>query len=137
MREMKDSGVDWIGKIPEHWKISKNKYFLTMNSGDNIDTNIDKNTMITGFDTFKNIIFNSKNINSDDFIGTQRLYLSGYDNMINGIYYFEYSNQSLKEVTDAMKINLEIKKPEMDKEFSFSINNPYEDVQIGKDIYKN
>ena len=36
-----------------------------------------------------------------------------------------------------MKINLEIKKPEMDKEFSFSINNPYEDVQIGKDIYKN
>lgn len=104
--------------------------------GDNIDTNIDKNTMITGFDTFKNIIFNSKNINSDDFIGTQRLYLSGHDNMINGIYYFEYSTQSLKEIVDAMKINLEIKKPEMDKEFSFSINNPYEDVQIGKDVYK-
>lgn len=104
--------------------------------GDNIDTNIDKNTMITGFDTFKNIIFNSKNINSDDFIGTQRLYLSGHDNMINGIYYFEYSTQSLKEIVDAMKINLEIKKPEIDKEFSFSINNPYEDVQIGKDVYK-
>lgn len=104
--------------------------------GDNIDTNIDKDTMITGFDTFKNIIFNSKNINSDDFIGTQRLYLSGSDNMINGIYYFEYSSQSLKEIVDAMKINLEIKKPEMDKEFSFSINNPYEDVQIGKDVYK-
>lgn len=104
--------------------------------GDNIDTNIDKDTMITGFDTFKNIIFNSKNINNDDFIGTQRLYLSGSDNMINGIYYFEYSSQSLKEIVDAMKINLEIKKPEMDKEFSFSINNPYEDVQIGKDVYK-
>ncbi len=104
--------------------------------GDNIDTNIDKDTMITGFDTFKNIIFNSKNINSDDFIGTQRLYLSGSDNMINGIYYFEYSSQSLKEIVDAMKINLEIKKPEMDKEFSFSINNPYEDIQIGKDVYK-
>lgn len=104
--------------------------------GDNIDTNIDKDTMITGFDTFKNIIFNSKNINSDDFIGTQRLYLSGHDNMINGIYYFEYSTQSLKEIVNAMKINLEIKKPEMDKEFSFSINNPYEDVQIGKDVYK-
>lgn len=104
--------------------------------GDNIDTNIDKDTMITGFDTFKNIIFNSKNINSDDFIGTQRLYLSGSDNMINGIYYFEYSTQSLKEIVDVMKINLEIKKPEMDKEFSFSINNPYEDVQIGKDVYK-
>ncbi len=103
--------------------------------GDNIDTNIDKDTMITGFDTFKNIIFNSKNINSDDFIGTQRLYLSGYDNTINGIYYFEYYQRSLKEIVDAMEINLELKEPEMDKEFSFSINNPYEDVQIGKDVY--
>lgn len=103
--------------------------------GDNIDTNIDKDTMITGFDTFKNIIFNSKNINSDDFIGTQRLYLSGYDNTINGIYYFEYYKQSLNEVVEAMEINLELKEPEMDKEFSFSINNPYEDTQIGKGTY--
>ena len=71
-----------------------------------------------------------------DFVGTQRLYLSGYDNTINGIYYFEYSVQSLKEVVNAMKINLEIKKPEMDKEFSFSVNNPYEDTQIGKGTYK-
>lgn len=104
--------------------------------GDNIDTNINKDTIITGFDTFKNIIFNSKNINSDDFVGTQRLYLSGYDNMINNIYYFEYYKQSLKEITDAMKINLELKKPEMDKDFSFSINNPYENIQIGKGTYK-
>ena len=79
--------------------------------GDNIDTNVDKDTMITGFDTFKNIIFNSKNINSDDFIGTQRLYLSGYDNTINGIYYFEYYKQSLNEIVDAMEINLELKEP--------------------------
>ena len=104
--------------------------------GDNVDTNIDKETMITGFDTFKNIIFNSKNITSDDFIGTQRLYLSGYDNTINGIYYFEYYKQSLNEIVDAMEINLELKEPEMDKEFSFSINNPYESTQIGKGTYK-
>lgn len=104
--------------------------------GDNIDTNIDKDTMITGFDTFKNILFNSKNITSDDFIGTQRLYLSGYDSYINGIYYFEYYKQSSNEIVDAMKINLELKEPDMDKEFSFSINNPYEDVQIGKGTYK-
>lgn len=104
--------------------------------GDNIDTNIDKDTMITGFDTFKNIIFNSKNINSDDFVGTQRLYLSGYDNTINGIYYFEYYKQSLKEIVEAMEINLELKEPEMDKDFSFSINKPYRDTQIGKGTYK-
>lgn len=104
--------------------------------GDNIDTNIEKDTMITGFDTFKNIIFNSRNIHNDDFIGTQKLYLSGYDNYINNIYYFEYYKESLKEITDAMKINLELKKPEMDKEFSFSINNPYQSTQIGKGFYK-
>lgn len=104
--------------------------------GDNIDTNIDKDTMLTGFDTFKNILFNSKNINNDDFIGTQRLYLSGFDNTINGIYYFEYSKLSLEEVKEAMEINLELKDPVMDKEFSFSINNPYEETQIGKGAYK-
>ena len=25
MREMKESGIDWIGKIPENWKIGKVK----------------------------------------------------------------------------------------------------------------
>ena len=26
--ELKDSGVDWIGKIPEHWEVIKPKYKL-------------------------------------------------------------------------------------------------------------
>ena len=26
--EMKDSGVEWIGEIPKHWKVNKGKYFL-------------------------------------------------------------------------------------------------------------
>lgn len=26
MREMKDSGVEWIGEIPSSWKVYKNKY---------------------------------------------------------------------------------------------------------------
>ena len=111
-------------------------YKLLDIAGENIDTNIDKDTMITGFDTFKNILLNSKNINSEDFVGTQRLYLSGKDAYINGIYYFEYYKQSLEEITDAMEINLEIKKPTLDKEFDFSINDPYENKQIGKGTYK-
>ncbi|MCK9266154.1 restriction endonuclease subunit S [bacterium] len=28
---MKDSGVEWIGKIPEHWKVGKIKYVSTFN----------------------------------------------------------------------------------------------------------
>ena len=110
-------------------------YTLLDVMGENIDTNIDKDIMITGFDTFKKIIFNSKNINNEDFVGTQRLYLSGYDHMIDNIYYFEYYEKSLNEIKTAIKINLELEEPVMDKEFSFSINNPYEETQIGKGTY--
>ena len=31
--ELKDSGIDWIGKIPEHWDFSRIKYFCTIGSG--------------------------------------------------------------------------------------------------------
>ena len=30
MRDMKDSGIDWIGEIPEDWNISRFKYLLSM-----------------------------------------------------------------------------------------------------------
>lgn len=34
MRKMKDSGIEWIGEIPEEWGIIKNKYLLiSMYSG--------------------------------------------------------------------------------------------------------
>lgn len=29
MREMKDSGIEWVGKIPEHWSVMHNKYIMT------------------------------------------------------------------------------------------------------------
>lgn len=31
--EMKDSGIEWIGEVPKHWKISKMKYNYHMNKG--------------------------------------------------------------------------------------------------------
>ncbi len=111
-------------------------YELIEVAGDNLDTNIDKSTMITGFDTFKNLLLNSKNINNEDFIGTQRLYLSGYDKTMDGIYYYMYYKQSLQEIVSAMKINLELEQPVMDKEFEYSVNEPYENTQIGKGTYK-
>lgn len=33
---MKDSGVEWIGEVPEHWSIKKLSYFSQMQSGDSI-----------------------------------------------------------------------------------------------------
>lgn len=32
-REMKDSGVEWIGKIPDAWEMSKVKYFVSCLDG--------------------------------------------------------------------------------------------------------
>ncbi|MFR7987612.1 MAG: restriction endonuclease subunit S [Anaerotignum lactatifermentans] len=33
---MKDSGVEWIGKIPAHWDVTRVKYFCRMYSGENL-----------------------------------------------------------------------------------------------------
>ena len=32
-REMKDSGIEWIGEIPSHWRTIRTKYILTANDG--------------------------------------------------------------------------------------------------------
>ena len=34
--DMKDSGVEWIGEIPEHWEVSKFKYFFEFGMGQTI-----------------------------------------------------------------------------------------------------
>ena len=33
MREMKDSGIEWIGTIPNHWKCCKQKYVIQLING--------------------------------------------------------------------------------------------------------
>lgn len=33
MREMKHSGIEWVGKVPKHWKCCKQKYGLTLLNG--------------------------------------------------------------------------------------------------------
>jgi type I restriction enzyme S subunit len=33
---MKDSGIEWLGKIPEHWEIDKLKYIASLKSGEGI-----------------------------------------------------------------------------------------------------
>ena len=38
-RQMKDSGVEWIGEIPENWKLSKVKYLYKLQTGFTPSTN--------------------------------------------------------------------------------------------------
>ena len=33
---MKNSGIDWIGEVPEHWEVAKLKYYIKVDSGDAI-----------------------------------------------------------------------------------------------------
>ena len=71
-RKMKDSGIEWIGEIPEDWEVTKLKRFVKIKSGDALDkkkfidngdievyganaklgnydkSNIDKESIITG-----------------------------------------------------------------------------------------
>ena len=37
-REMKDSGIEWIGEIPSHWEVRKVKNYYTMQTGFTPDT---------------------------------------------------------------------------------------------------
>lgn len=41
--KMKDSGVEWIGQIPEHWEVNKYKYFLKINNGKEVENEVDVN----------------------------------------------------------------------------------------------
>lgn len=34
--KMKDSGIEWLGEIPEHWEVKKLKYLANLKSGNNI-----------------------------------------------------------------------------------------------------
>ena len=37
--KMKDSGVEWIGEIPEHWELKRLKYVASLKSGSGITSN--------------------------------------------------------------------------------------------------
>ena len=34
--KMKDSSIEWLGEIPEHWEVKKLKYVVTIKSGDGL-----------------------------------------------------------------------------------------------------
>lgn len=42
MRKMKDSGIEWIGKIPKDWKIGKISYFYDVTLGKMVDNKTDE-----------------------------------------------------------------------------------------------
>ena len=91
------------------------------------------------YNIFKDVIAKSTGNNIDDVIGMQKLYLSGYGSMniydvTMGMYLYNYVlyQESLNDVVEAMKINLGLVEPKMIKEFSFDIDEEYEEKVIGE-----
>src|SRR5574344_235123 len=113
-----------------------NTFYKVLNAvSNNMDTNMETNQMLNFYNVGKSILTNN-NFSDGEFINIQKTYLTGYDLhvYINGsnLYTYQYYDESLKEIVDAMKINLGLQKPETIKTFSFSANEPYEVPVIGK-----
>lgn len=106
--------------------------------GNNMETNMDTNQILSLYNIVKDVIAKSQGANIDDVIGMQKLYLSGSDayiydtSMGMNLYNFVLYKESLNAVIEAMEINLGKKDPTIVKEFSFSINEEYETPVIGK-----
>lgn len=71
--EMKDSGVEWIGKIPKDWKVSKNRYIFSLKRK---EVNESNNTTVlslttTGIKIKKNLSFGKS---TESYIGHQLVY---------------------------------------------------------------
>ncbi|MDD4036182.1 MAG: LCP family protein [Bacilli bacterium] len=109
--------------------------------GTNIDTNLDTNEILSFYDVGKDIISKASS-NKGELISMQRLHLDGYgqriwdEGMRLTLYNYIYTRASLRDVVEAMEVNLGIKEPKLIKTFTFSINDKYTPKAIGEGPYK-
>ncbi len=108
----------------------------------NLDTNFTEQQILSFYDIAKDIMNNALQKDDADLINIEQLYLDGTGQMIyderSRLVLWDYvpNTESVKDIKNAMKINLEEKEPEMIKEFSFSINDPeYEKTVTGSGPY--
>ncbi len=99
----------------------------------NLDTNIQTKEILNFYNVFKTMFLNP----GDESLSIEKTYLNTYNVKSNyGSIELHYK-QSLDEITNAIKINLELEKPELTKTFNFSVNEIYKQKVIGKDAYGN
>ena len=112
-----------------------NTFYKVLNAvSNNMDTNMETNQMLNFYNVGKNILLKS-NFGEGEFLSIQKTFLSGYDQTVYqgyDMYTYQYYEESLAEIVKAMKVNLELEKPEIIKTFSFSVNKPYEVPTIGR-----
>lgn len=118
-------------------KISFSEFKNILNSiSDNIATNMETDSILSFYDTIKQMLLNS--LNGEDIVTIEKTYLEYYDLPIYTSYGYisaiGYYDSSLKAIKDCMKMNLGLKKVVMNKSFSYDINQEYEEKIIGKGL---
>lgn len=114
-------------------------YKILDDVANNVDTNMSTSQILSLYNVGKNILFSS--LNKTDSLSIEKTYLTGYDLTMymdatkSYIYTFQYYRNSLQNIIDLMKVNLEIEKPSMIKNFTWDANKPYEKEVTGKKYY--
>lgn len=102
--------------------------------GKNIATNLSTSQMLSFYQTLKNMLIQS--LKGNDFINIQKTYLEVYNLpvMVGGLQLsaLGYYENSLKQIKEAMNVNLGLKEEEMVKTFSYDYNEEYSSPIIGK-----
>mgnify|MGYP005774064161 CR=1 FL=1 len=108
----------------------------------NLDTNFTTEQILSFYDIAKDIMNHALQKDDADLINVQQLYLQGTGQMIyderSRLVLWDYvpNTASRDDIISAMKVNLGLEEPEMEKEFSFSINEVYEKEVIGAGPYR-
>lgn len=114
-------------------------YQILDDAAKNVDTNMSTSQILSLYSVGKNILINT--LNSSASLSIEKTYLTGYDLTMymdstkSFVYTFQYYRQSLADIVNLMKSNLEIEKPTLIKTFSFDVNETYEKSVTGKKYY--
>lgn len=114
-------------------------YKLLDTISNNMVTNMSTDQILSLYNVFKDVASHTDSeTDMADVLGFNRLQLNGFDTRIVdyggtnlSLYNYVLYKASVKEVSDAMKENLGIKKSKVVKNFSFDVNKPYEKEVIG------
>ncbi len=119
------------------------KFMDILNTVSNsMDTNLTTKQILSFYNVGKDIIKKSLSSDDADLVNIQQLFLQGEGQMIYDerarmvLWDYVPNKYSRKDIIQAMKENLEIEEHTIIKEFTFSINDPYEKEVIGSGPYK-
>lgn len=129
---------------------SVDTFYDMLNSISNsMETNMTTENILSFYNIAKDILTKntSNTTNLSELIGFERMYLSGYDQIIvdyDGIndtgsglalYNFVPYQGSIDDISEEMKANLGLQERKITKTYDFDINNEYEQYIIGKGDY--